>query len=384
MDKYGEMFMAMNRNIDLKFIPLPPRDGDPTLFRQQVIDLIQEEQPDLIYVPNYDVFSGLIEQGQLYELQGLISRDSKNQYHTGVIERIKQFGDDKLYGLSSTFRRKGLFYNPSLFVENNVLPPSDKMTWDQLLSIAEQFNGITNKNGDPIAGLAIYDHAHVFSILAEICATEQLYLLGENNILFDTSEWSSLFSRFVDGVMNGYIYIVTSDPTDTLEDLNEKMKFHRNNAAMALGYDGMINSFEDHLKWEVVSEPVNAENPDLAYTLNINELFSINKQSNAIAATWELLKLMNSDKNTYDRNYFELTSFMEMTEWNGVNVEPFYDFTGVLLPPQEHAPAGFFAAFDIMARQVTDQVLDGSISIEEAIVRIQQQGDLLYASEIIE
>jgi len=51
----------------------------------------------------------------------------------------------KLYGLAPTFNSKALFYNVDLFGEYGIDPPTDSMSWEEVLNLARRFP----KDGDP-------------------------------------------------------------------------------------------------------------------------------------------------------------------------------------------------------------------------------------------
>ena len=379
MAQYGEMFMAMYPNVTLHVLSLPQVMGNPALQKAQTLELIQNEQPDILLIPNRQLLTDLINQEQLYEIKGIMLKETENFYHSGVLNALQQYGNDNLYGLSHTFRRKGVFYNPEIFEYTNILPPTSKITWDELLTLAEDFKGKMNETGEAVVGLAIYDYHHEFSSILDMAATEQLGLIGDNGrtLLFNNEDWAGLYKRFMQGILDGYIHVVTSKSDTTMEQLVMSMKFHNGTAALAFGSDGLINSFPEQLPWEVVTEPIHRDYPSLAYGLYVNEIFAINKLSPSIPVSWELLKLINSDRNTINRSYFQLITSSASESWNGVAVDPFYDFDGVLLPPQETAPAGFFEQFGELGMQITEDVIQGTIDIDKAIEMIQIEGEKL-------
>lgn len=388
MSQFGDIIMATYPNIRIDVIPLPRVQGTTEEQDNAYMEVLQNEQPDLIFTPNSNRFKTLIQQDQFYELSNLMLKDSSlENYHKGVLNAIKELGGDKIYGLSSSFQRKGVFYNVEIFENANILPPSNNMTWNDLISLAEKFNGIKDQDGRPIVGLVLNDYTNIVQVITDMAATEQLLLIDpEIGLQFNTEDWRYVFSRIIKGIQEGYISVPFFSFDETTEESNEKMKFHNGTAAMTLAYDGIMNSLKDSLQWGVINEPVNLDRPDESYSVGFPHLFAINKETAVLPAAWEVLKLMNAEdfRQYRDMSNNQLFSNGADMEWKGNNVESLFKFSGKLFPPEEKAPIGFFEEFNIIAEQYVNKAVEGSITIDEAIQNIQHEGQQVWLQDLQE
>lgn len=382
MELYGEEFMANFPNILIDVISLPRTVQTEEEFRKTYSNILKLEKPDLIFVPDLIQFSSLINDNVLLNLDGYVNQGSAfKNYHQGVLSAIKEFGGGNIYGLSPTYNRNALFFNKELFEKFHIPFPYDKMTWNDLFDLTSEFHNGASSEGNAMAGLAFYGYSNAYQIIGEIASTQNLDLIDKQGQLrFDQKEWREIVTSVISGIREGSVYIVTSSFHDSPEETDAKNVFVNGNAAMAISSSGMVNMLKYDFPWGVVTEPVNETNSDLSYSLYFPNLFAINKETKVVPAVWELLKYMNLN---FEMNHaskytnFQLTSSANQEEWKGTNVRSLSRFSGKLWPVVNEAPEGFYGKFSLIANQYFEQCINGSISIEEAIGRIQTSGEQL-------
>src|SRR5690606_23647078 len=86
-------------------------------------------------------YAQLVEEGGVMELETMIKKDGfdTDGMHPAVIELLKEQGGGQLYGLAPTFSSSALFYNADLFEEHGIEPPSDRMSWQDVMQLAARF-----------------------------------------------------------------------------------------------------------------------------------------------------------------------------------------------------------------------------------------------------
>ena len=101
---------------------------------------LDRESPDLLIIPGY-MYKSLANSGTLLDLGEWMSRDGMDPHSLapGVIDILKDNNDGKFYGLSPSFRTSVLYYNKSMFRSYGIEEPHDRMTWEEVLALANRF-----------------------------------------------------------------------------------------------------------------------------------------------------------------------------------------------------------------------------------------------------
>lgn len=378
MDEVGERFMAEHPNVLIDVIPFP-RFLDSEKQRSAIRDLIHQDRPDLIFLTaNMDGFRERIAEGVLLELDSLIQDDQelRSDYHPGILNAIRTYGNGSIYGLASTFNRSGIYYNTEIFHERNASLPANQMSWSELIATARQFKGAVNASGQPIIGLYMPEHSSIFSVISEYAAAEQLYLTNPSQgVLFDQPSWRSIVTEVVTGLREGYLSIpgIISAP-----DESTQADFNDGTVAMMLGDNQYLGIIEE-VDWDVVTEPVHKSQPESAHNLRIH-LYGIHKETQVLPAAWELLKfIIRSEREAFpDTRRFLYAYKPDSDQVKEYKQEPFYQFQDVLESPRELVPRGFMPQFQAMAEQYLQAAVSGRLEIESAIELIQSEGQKLW------
>jgi multiple sugar transport system substrate-binding protein len=407
--QYGNLFMAKNPNIDVEVISNQGIYG-PNKDPQEALEtLIDEEKPDVILVNGTDQLEKFVQKGRLYALDDVIKQDKFDveQILPATLDTIRLKGEGKLYGLSPDFYSQALYYNKDLFEQYGIELPKNKMSWEDVMNLAKRFP--TDGQGDQrIYGFSANSYMREgipYQFMSSIGTTMGLNFINPDQmkVTVQTDAWMKAFQLTVDSVKSGALYVPKKQNTDSntpnmYEDYLKQNLFAMGKVAMTIDGNYMMQNLQevkDRMKdvkpinWDIVTVPVDPQNPDFSATVSVSNVFSINAQSPNTRAAWEFIKYINSDE--FARVMSKSTnSLMTRTayakERDGHNLEPFY-----LLKPNpdniykgyEKIPGGFYQPFSMLADQEIQAVIDGKKSAEEALKTIQDKGQeqLLQAKQ---
>jgi multiple sugar transport system substrate-binding protein len=133
--------------------------------------------------------------------------------------------------------------------------------------------------------------------------------------------------------------------------------------------------------WDVVTLPVDPIQPDVTDGIGLDSIFAINAASRNVPAAWEFLKYANGEQlaKTSGKSGPQLSSRIAYKkEVEGKNVDAFYALginDQLLL---ERLPDGFAASFARLASEQIQNVVNGAVSLDDALQTLQSRGqDLL-------
>lgn len=247
-------------------------------------------QPDLIVSIYPEMYSGLVDEGLLVPLDSWIIRDQidLDAFVPGVIEWLRSHDDRRqLYGLAHDFQNKILLYNTEHFDRLKIPYPSRKMTWTEVLELAQRFQ----YDHDQIYGLQ--QHALTpFQFIVEIGRTEELLLYHpETGEVYAGSEaWKSIWEQ-----------VLKSYESNSIKD---QLEWLPTDAAMVIHYLNGMNDYEQIVDltrgsdWKMAYFPINGENPDASHAITVNRPISIYAKSVYPEYAWELLKFIMSEDMT--------------------------------------------------------------------------------------
>ncbi|MEW9700994.1 ABC transporter substrate-binding protein [Paenibacillus sp. SI8] len=410
--QYGNLFMAKNPNIDVEVISSqniygPNGNGDPQEAMEKLID---DEKPDIILINGTDQLEKYVQKGRLYALDDVIKQDKFDIENIlpASLEAIKVKGEGKLYGLSPDFYSQALYYNKDLFQQYGVELPKNKMSWEDVLQLAKRFP--TDGQGDQrIYGFSAYSYMQEgvgYQYMNTIGTTLGLsYFDGDQmKLTYHTDAWKKVLELTVDALKSGALYIPKSQNADNnaphmYEDYLKQNLFVMGKVAMTIDGNYMMQNIQeakDRLKdvkavnWDIVTVPVDPQNPDFSNNVSVSNLFGINAQSSNTRAAWELIKYINSDEfarvmSKSSQNLQTRTTYSK--EKDGHNLEPFY-----MLKPNpnsiykgyEKMPMSFYQQFNNLANQEVQAVLDNKKSADEALKTMEEKGQeaLLQAKQM--
>lgn len=114
---------------------LPGNKQEEGLYR-----LIEERKPDVVLIDEA-YMETMASKEMLYRLDSTIQQDNfdTDSILPFVMGRIKEMGAGSIYGLATSFYTYALYYNIDLFEQYKIDLPRDRMTWEELLALAERF-----------------------------------------------------------------------------------------------------------------------------------------------------------------------------------------------------------------------------------------------------
>lgn len=206
-NNYGNYFNSKYPNVEFDVVPT-----QSIVSTQEIRQLIETENPDVLFLPTeqYEAFSN---ENMLMNLENLIKQsefDIQN-IHPSVLETIKGKSGGTLFGLTPSFNNHALFYNKDLFEQYGVPFPKNKMTWDEVLDLAERFP-TEGQGNNRIYGFAFGTNTSIISVLNEIAGTLGLGLADSDltKITFQTNGWKQAIELLV-RAMNSKAFYKSSD-----------------------------------------------------------------------------------------------------------------------------------------------------------------------------
>ena len=292
-DQYGTLYSALHPNVELTVVSNqnytnePVKDPDAEL--QKFID---KENPDVLILGN-DQLTKFAKDGKLLELDGMIAEKDYHQETLipGLVDYMKQLGDGKVYGLSPSFYSQAIFYNKDLFAKYGIPLPQDKMSWEQLFQLAQRFptDGAKDKR---VYGLNLGYNTDAYQLGSTIGASQNLAMFNASSgqVTVNTPSWKKVFQTAVDALKSGSLYV--EDPngnsgSTTYEDYMLRDPFLAGRLAMKFESTYMLDQIKEaqtRLKdkvvqnWDLVTVPVDPQNPDGSTNMNFGQIFAINAE----------------------------------------------------------------------------------------------------------
>ncbi|GGG59892.1 ABC transporter substrate-binding protein [Paenibacillus radicis (ex Gao et al. 2016)] len=391
--EYGNVFAVEHPNIELEVSEITVGQYEPGGINKLKKEL-EQEKPDVLYLTP-EQYKELLREGKLTALDGLIktSNYSLNSFHSGILDILKQMGDGELFGLAPIFDASALFYNKELFDRYHIEYPTDQMTWDQVLQLAQRFPG-KDESGEHLYGLSLqFWESTPSGLLERLNGIEGLadYDFKQKKILIKTDanrknaeKAVALFEKEVIPyyeIQNG---MIESDDV-------EKEPFITGNSAMYLGSFTFFNTLVrltaengNKMQWDMVTEPINPQFPDQAVSFSLIKIFAINAESSNQQAAWQFIQFANSDslaKLKSKSNFFLQSRTGTMNEKNGHSLEPFYKlkFTQSFSYPEENLQL-FLREYGALKRAQFKEVLDHNKTLNQALETIEAEGQLLLGA----
>jgi len=317
-------------------------------------DWLETHKPDLIVSLYLGMYSQLLKDGLLVPLDPLIKRDNVDLglYVPSVIDLLRLQDDNRqLYGMTREFEPVILMYNTEHFDRLGIPYPSEKITWSELLQLAQRFQG------DQVHGLLV--HVPTPSrLLADIGRTEELRLYDTETgeVFAQTEEWKAIWEQVLQAFDSGAIQL-------------REPGFSRSDAAMVLDYVSRPNEVLTG-PWRLAYFPINERNPNENNLVFIHRPISIYSQSLNKEYSWELLKyLISEDMFRYSReSLFGLPNQIDtITSLSIENAHVLYDFKPKVNTIPEFARLEYVREFYDIGDQIFEEISQGSMNLDEGL-----------------
>lgn len=399
--QYGMLFSALHPNITIEVVSsqgVQPKEGED--YQELMNKFIEEEQPDILML-SVEEYEKKSLAGELYELDGYIAKD---KYDTeglvpGILDYLKEKGGGKLYGLTPGYYGQAIYYNKDLFDKSGIEYPTDRMSYEQILQLAKRFP-TDGSDKERVYGLKLGYNDSLLSLGNTLAAAQNLSFINADKLemTIDTEGWKKVFQTAMDAMESKSLYIPNHDNmggSQSYEDYLLSDPFLAGRLAMTMDGPNLmqqIKQAKDYLKdenaeklvknWDLVTMPVDPQNPDYGTGISMNNLFSINGQSPNKDAAWTFIKYITGD------DYARVTSKSSnygtfpirtkyMVDEDGRNLAAFYALKPSpfnMYKGYEKVPDNFYMEFNGAAEQELTQVKEGKATLDEALAKLQTIG----------
>ncbi len=390
MLQYGQAYVVKYPNMTIEpteTIGLSAPDGD---VYKAYADKMTNEQLDIVYLPTA-VYKKMASEGLLYPLDAFIQKEkyNLNTFIPGVIDYLRERDTGQLFGLSPTFNSQAIYYNKDLFNKYGVPFPTDRMTWEQLFELAARFP--TDGRGDnrvygfspPTSGASI--------MLNMIGSTNRLSMTDAEGkkLLLNSPAYRKSISLVAEGIRKGWLQqSARGTGSITGIDMYKRNAFLTGNAAMALSNSGLARDLAEGkrrynlstFEWDMVTEPVSGEQPNLSTSFSLDGVYAINAKANNPRDAWELLKVIHS-KTIAQKNVASML-VMQPSTIDGVPILPkearreaFSALQiGTEATADTAAPYSFSAEINAIVNQEIQTYAQGAQSLEQTLQTLQDKG----------
>ncbi|MGZ7445330.1 ABC transporter substrate-binding protein [Paenibacillus sp. TH7-28] len=395
--QYGDMFTMKNPNIEIEVANMQSIYNDEEKdYDKAFAKFVEKEQPDIILLNSNENYEKFAAEGKLMDLDTFIAKDKYDTetIYPALIDVLKEKGGGKLYGLAPSFNVNAIFYNADLFSKYGVEPPHDGMTWQEIIDTARRFPTDGDKDSRIYGYGSRYGKAFD-ELSSSIAMTQGLQALNTDTkkMTINSDSWKQAFQLALDGVKSKAVY----DPGEngfsggTMEEYYKSQLFLMGRMAMTIDGPYLLqnlkeakNAVKDYKPFQIgiVAGPVDPALPDSTRDVSFSEIFAIRADSPNADAAWEFLKFVNGEEyakvksRTLNNGLLSRTNVMK--DYEGQSLDAFYK-----LKPADNssgymglsdAPDSFFQQFQQIKDRELDLVQKGSKSIDEALEKIQADG----------
>ncbi|WP_178075810.1 ABC transporter substrate-binding protein [Paenibacillus oralis] len=351
-DRYASLLALEYPNLQYTIVPT----SDILRRKITVSEWAKNNDVDLIYLPS-NQFQLAINNGLLQPFDNYIDRDSfpLENMVPSIVDLTKQYGNGKLYGLPPTFYGSALVYNQQLFDQYGVDYPTEQMTWEDIIVLANRFP----------KGLSL-PYPSTADWLIDIGQTENLHVYDEQRkqITLNNPSWTKILELVKEPLQRGNI---------AFNDINKNSFISENYAMAVVNYED-INSLEQQgseLKWKLVTMPVNPASPQSSHHVSLGGLWSIPSTSSQADAAWELIQFFMSGK-VAEWEYRSVYGFSSLASYTSLgdrdrNFEAFYK-----LQPIEKNNVVPDQIYNLINESV-DQIVSGNKTVQQVLDEIPSE-----------
>jgi len=385
---YADYFAAKFPELEVQIVPTMDIYGEGKDSLKEYMKIVDEQKPDLLLTNTFD-YEKLVKAGKLYDLSPLISKDhfDLDNLLPASTDYLRIKGDGKLYGLAPTFSSSVLFYNKDLFDKYKVPYPSERMTWEDLVRLAQRFP-TDGKKEERAYGFHMGYMKSPLDLISYIGDAEGLSSVDATGkkLVIDTDAWKKIYQVIIDGYKTGHLqwtFVPADKRRFEKEDVEREDLFTAGRAAMTIGNLGQVSSLSRSgaaFKWEMTNVPTNNPGKSRNPNFYVYPIYAINARADNVDNAWKVLKYFNGP----EAAKIEAKTSMELPvrkafakEVDGHSLDMFYNVSyeeSVESGFNEAIPKGFGEAYNKVSLDIMDAMLKGSLSVEAGLKRLQEEG----------
>lgn len=397
-EKYGNLFMSKypNLNIEIASMETIYRSGRNPIAAME--EWVEQEQPDVLYIPNMEQFVKYAAEGKLYDMDAVIRQDrfDLTALAPTIVELLRSKGGGRLYGLGNTYYSLAMFYNKDLFDKYGVPYPKNRMTWEKAYELAGEFASKADRNSQ-VYGLQFRNGLHPYYFIKSIGGGQRLDMIDpeRKKVTLDSEAWIRIVRNAAEAYKSGSLYL---DP-DSLQskpasgDPRNRDPFIAGITAMTIDDASLLGLLKEKaakkeaaFDWDLVTVPVDPKHPDTGSDFMFIDLFAINSRSSQLRPAWEFIKYIHGDQYSKIKSRTErrlMTKVKASDEAYGRKLEAFYT-----LKPAEtllqigygQFPSNILQQFNVLAQSEIGAVFTGGQSPEAALDAMQTKAQELIDS----
>ncbi|MFC5700188.1 ABC transporter substrate-binding protein [Cohnella faecalis] len=397
-EDYGKRLKAEFPELEVKVVPTEDLMTQGSGYIPSILERIDKEKPDLfgLWSP---LFDELANSNKLYDLDLLEGvGDVAQSFDSEFMAWIRGKAAGKLYGLPPAFQSMVLYYNKDIFDRYRVEYPRDRMSWEDVMQLANQIYSRSDPKS-PVYGYAHYGD-ELYPLIETIGQTVSLNAVDARgkNVTIDSESWRKVFELVLNAYQTGGIYRPPErQDGNTASDSVSSHPFIQGKAAMAFGGSYLIPMLEQSWNspseqqlaknWAVVTAPVDPRNPNRTFFASPSTLFAIRADTPNQSLAAAVLKYIVSENairsKSLTRDSMPIREDL-LRDNDNRHLSSFYELTPAD-PPVRNAPDRFYATMSSLAEDAIQQVLQNKMSLDEALDRLQknaqEQLDLANAQD---
>ncbi|RKP47861.1 extracellular solute-binding protein [Cohnella endophytica] len=342
-------------------------------------EMFETKKPDLVilYARQYRYVA---DAGLLRDLENMaaLNKFDLGTLHEGMLDKVRNNEEGKLYGLAPLFHSSAVYYNKTLFQRYGVPLPDQNMTWDEILRLAGLF--VDQREGDDgVRGFTMsWATNNPFDIMSYIAWTEGLAMYDKtaNRLTFDSDKWHALISKVIAAYRNGTL-IADKDAT------RKRDLFAEGKAALTFAdeyYVTQLKRQKQTFEWGLLPGPVQSLDPSRGGYIATDSMFAIPAQSSHPKEAWKLIEGVMSDKMGDIYSGFEFGGLPVQANGRAAK-DPLYEVFYRLRPvPQQSEFALGVNEKNELERIINDEIgaaIADRKSAEDAVAAIQEAGTRL-------
>lgn len=406
LQQYGDLFTVKYPNTNIEVVSNRSMyedvmdsgnlDSGEEELDKRMLEFIEKEQPDIILLDtsNYELIAS---KGKLTELDSLIERDKYDveNISSGILDSLKELGGNKLYGLAPFFHGQAIYYNIDLFNKYGVEPPTDGMSWQEILDIAKRFPA-EGSNEERIYGYAASFGLDMNSLVRQIAITEGLSTVNSitKKVTMNTESWKTVYKIARDAMTANSVYSTEEEgnQNSSTDEFYKSQPFLMGRVAITVNGPYLLENikevkqnYKNYKPFElgIVAGPVNPAEPDKSNNASLDEIFAIRANSPNMEAAWDFIKFINGDEYSKTKSRTVNSGLLSRSgatkEYNGYSLEAFYKIKPKVssVNKSSNIPSDFSQPFQEIIDRETDLIKENKKSIEEAIITMQDEGQTL-------